>query len=70
MTRITEKGVRRYMDRIFEIQETTDNELVEVLCIIASCMLHDLNNVNIKLLTTTADRHERDRENMDSIPAP
>lgn len=70
MTRITEKGVRRYMDRIFEIQETTDNELVEVLCIIASCMLHDLNNVNIKLLTTTADRYERDRENMDSIPAP
>lgn len=53
--RITEKGVAHYMERLCEIEEKTDNELVEVLCIIASCMLHDLNNINIKLTTTEAD---------------
>lgn len=73
--RITEKGVADYIERLFEIEATTDNELVEVLCIIAQCMLHDLNKVNIKLLATEADffgrdiARERAKEKKDSTSA-
>lgn len=66
--RITEKGVANYLEKITKIECTTTNELVEVLCVIATCMLHDLNNVNIKLLTTAADYYERDGKKTDSTP--
>ena len=56
--RITEKGKGHFMTILGDILDETDNEQTKCLAIIGLCMLHDLNNVNLKILTTQEDRRE------------
>ncbi|HBB71855.1 MAG TPA: hypothetical protein DCZ71_04535 [Ruminococcus sp.] len=56
--RITEKGKGHFMTILGDILDETDNEQTKCLAIIGLCMLRDLNNVNLKILTTQEDRCE------------